>query len=52
MQHFLASLLYPDKSRHFVVGADPLIVGSSSLVVGAAENILNPPPPPAGRRKS
>ena len=33
MQHFLASLEYPDKDRSVVRGPDPLIVGSSSLVI-------------------
>ena len=28
MQHFLASLPYPDKNEHVVRGPDPLIVGS------------------------
>ncbi len=33
MQHFLASLDYPDKDPSVVRGPDPLIVGSSSLVI-------------------
>ena len=33
MQHFLASLEYPDKDRSVVRGPDPLIVGHSSLVI-------------------
>jgi len=51
MQHFLAALPYPRKNRQIVVGADPLIVGSSSLVIGAAENILETMLHPANRRK-
>jgi polyphosphate kinase 2 len=33
MQHFLASLDYPDKDTSVVRGPDPLIVGHSSLVI-------------------
>ena len=51
MQHFLASLPYPNKDRHVVVGPDQLIVGSSSLVIAAAENILETSLHPAKRRK-
>jgi len=33
MQHFLASLDYPDKDKHVVHGPDPLIVGNPSQVI-------------------
>ena len=33
MQHFLASLDYPDKNEHVVHGPDPLIVGEPSQVI-------------------
>ena len=33
MQHFLASLDYPDKNLHTVHGPDPLIVGTPSQVI-------------------
>jgi len=33
MQHFLASLSYPDKNEHVVRGPDPLIVGTPSQVI-------------------
>ena len=33
MQHFLASLDYPDKNLHVVHGPDPLIVGTPSQVI-------------------
>ena len=33
MQHFLASLEYPDKGAHVVHGPDPLIVGTPSQVI-------------------
>lgn len=33
MQHFLASLDYPDSNSHIVHGPDPLIVGPSSQVI-------------------
>jgi polyphosphate kinase 2 len=33
MQHFLASLDYPDKDEHVVHGPDPLIVGTPSQVI-------------------
>ncbi|MGI9386615.1 MAG: polyphosphate kinase 2 [Methyloligellaceae bacterium] len=41
MQHFLASLPYPDKDTHLVRGADPLIVGTTDHVIGRTQNILN-----------
>ncbi|WP_319414459.1 polyphosphate kinase 2 [uncultured Cohaesibacter sp.] len=40
MQHFLASLPYPNKDRHIVHGPDPLIVGSSGQVIGNDAHIL------------
>jgi len=40
MQHFLASLPYPDKDQHVVRGPDPLIVGSTAHVIGRSEHIL------------
>ena len=40
MQHFLASLPYPNKDRHVVHGPDPLIVGSSGQVIGNDVHIL------------
>ena len=33
MQHFLATLDYPDKNDHVLHGADPLIVGTPSQVI-------------------
>jgi len=33
MQHFLASLDYPDKNEHVVHGPDPLLVGTPSQVI-------------------
>lgn len=50
MQHFLASLPYPNKDNHVVGGPDPLIVGSSSLVIGGLSNILDAALHPAKRR--
>lgn len=40
MQHFLASLPYPEKDTHVVRGPDPLIVGSSADVIGRSDHIL------------
>jgi polyphosphate kinase 2 len=40
MQHFLASLPYPDKDQHIARGPDPLIVGSTAHVIGRSEHIL------------
>ncbi len=40
MQHFLASLPYPDKNYDVVGGPDPLIVGSSADVIGTNQHIL------------
>ena len=41
MQHFLASLPYPDKDTQLVRGPDPLIVGTIDHVIGRSQNILN-----------
>ena len=41
MQHFLASLPYPDKDKSVVRGPDPLIVGTSDHVIRRAEHILD-----------
>lgn len=40
MQHFLASLDYPDKNKHVARAPDPLIVGISQHVIGNSEHIL------------
>ena len=40
MQHFLASLPYPNKDKHVVHGPDPLIVGATHHVIGNSEHIL------------
>ncbi len=40
MQHFLASLDYPDKNKHVAHAPDPLIVGISQHVIGNSEHIL------------
>ena len=40
MQHFLASLDYPDKDLHVVGMPDPLIVGQARHVVHGSEHIL------------
>lgn len=40
MQHFLASLDYPDKNKHVARSPDPLIVGISQHVIGNSEHIL------------
>ena len=40
MQHFLATLDYPNKDRSILRGPDPLIVGSSQHVIGRDEHIL------------
>ena len=42
MQHFLASLDYPNKDRGVIRGPDPLIVGQSEHVIGSAKHILGP----------
>ena len=52
MQHFLASLPYPDKDLHIVRGPDPLIVGTSDHVIGRAQHILNKSVHPSLRRTS
>lgn len=51
MQHFLASLPYPDKNYDVVTGPDPLIVGSSTDVIGGAQHILGKSLHPNHRRK-
>ncbi len=50
MQHFLASLPYPDKNLDVVTGPDPLIVGSSSHVIGTNDHILGSTLHPDHRR--
>lgn len=40
MQHFLASLDYPDKNMHVARAPDPLIVGISQHVIGNSDHIL------------
>ena len=40
MQHFLASLDYPNKDHHILGGPDPLIVGSSAHVIGRDKHIV------------
>ena len=40
MQHFLATLDYPDKDRKLVGLPDPLIVGGAGHVIGRSEHIL------------
>ncbi len=40
MQHFLASLDYPNKDHHILSGPDPLIVGSSAHVIGRDKHIV------------
>ena len=40
MQHFLASVPYPDRDHHVVKGPDPLIVGSTAAVLGRDEQLL------------
>ena len=41
MQHFLATLRYPNKDRSIVRGPDPLIVGASNHVIGRDEHIIS-----------
>jgi polyphosphate kinase 2 len=43
MQHFLASLDYPDKDEGFVAGADPLIVGSPAQVIIKEKHLVEWP---------
>ncbi len=40
MQHFLASLPYPNKEMSLIKGPDPLIVGSSHHVIGNSDHLL------------
>ncbi|WP_439101044.1 polyphosphate kinase 2 [Congregibacter sp.] len=42
MQHFLASLDYPEKDTHLVRRPDPLLVGHSQHVIGRSRHILGP----------
>jgi polyphosphate kinase 2 len=42
MQHFLASLDYPNKNRRIIRGPDRLIVGQSEHVIGSSKHILGP----------
>lgn len=51
MQHFLASLPYPDKDYDVVTGPDPLIIGSSTDVIGNSQHILGHSLHPENRRK-
>ncbi len=44
MQHFLASLPYPNKDEHVVHGPDPLIVGEFRHVIGTSRHGLGPKP--------
>ena len=50
MQHFLSVLPYPEKDKHVVHGADPLLVGSSAHVLGNSEHILGKSMHPDQRR--
>jgi len=50
MQHFLASLDYPNKDHALVRGPDPLIVGSTVHVIGQDEHILGKSMHPDKRR--
>jgi polyphosphate kinase 2 len=52
MQHFLATLPYPEKDKHMVHGPDPLIVGASAHVIGNSEHILGKSMHPKQRHKS
>jgi len=52
MQHFLASLPYPDKNYDVVSGSDPLIVGSSADVIGTSQHILGKSLHPNQRHKN
>jgi len=51
MQHFLASLPYPDKDLDVVTGPDPLIVGSANHVIGQSSHIISATVHPELRRK-
>ncbi len=50
MEHFLASLPYPDKDRHILRAPDPLIVGKSGHVIGRADHLLDKTVHPELRR--
>lgn len=51
MQHFLASLPYPNKDESVVRGSDPLIVGSSRHVISRDDHILGKSMHPGKRRR-
>ncbi len=40
IHHFLASLPYPNKNKHLIKGADPLIVGNAAHVIIEDKHIL------------
>ena len=50
MQHFLASLDYPNKDHHVLTGPDPLIVGESAHVIGMDLHIIDKTVHPALKR--
>ncbi len=50
MQHFLATLPYPNKNTKIVTGPDPLIVGTTAHVIGRDEHILGKTLHPEKRR--
>ncbi|MEZ5842192.1 MAG: polyphosphate kinase 2 [Hyphomicrobiaceae bacterium] len=50
MQHFLATLDYPNRNHNVVRGPDPLIVGASAHVIGRDEHILGKTLHPEKRR--
>lgn len=51
MQHFLASLPYPNKGAEVVRGPDPLIVGSTHHVIGNSGHLLGQSLRPEKRSK-
>jgi polyphosphate kinase 2 (PPK2 family) len=50
LQHFLSTIDYPNKDTSVVVGADPLIVGSTAHVVSKADHILGKSLHPQARK--
>jgi polyphosphate kinase 2 len=50
LQHFLSTIDYPNKDAGVVVGADPLIVGSTTHVVSKADHILGKSLHPQARK--
>ncbi|MCW1844091.1 polyphosphate kinase 2 [Prosthecomicrobium hirschii] len=50
LQHFLSTLDYDNRDEAVVVGADPLIVGSTAHVVRTADHILGKSLHPGSRR--